>query len=190
MLRAAGRTADGVFLRVGTHPANLHAAVDAVHEGARETGRDPESIRLGLVVHTALGEGGADDARTLTIAKSIAAGFYEYSPHLFEVPGLPWDGPDVHTLQPLVNPDFHHHPDLVESGRIVDFLSEDAADAFAFRGPPDAIADQIVSVLSLGIPFEIVVPHPVPNPPVPRTGSDYMEHLAREVLPLVRSRTA
>jgi len=188
MLRAAGRTADGVFLRVGTHPANLRAAVDAIHEGAREAGRDPASIRLGLVVHTALGEGGADNERTLTIAKSMAAGFYEYSPHLFEVPGLAWDGPDVHTLQPLVNPDFHHHPDLVESGRIVDFLSQEAADAFAFRGTPEAIAEQIVSVLSLGIQFEIVVPHPVPNPPVPRTGVDYMETLAREVFPRVRER--
>ena len=188
MLRAAGRTADGIFLRVGTHPANLRAAVDAIHEGARDAGRDPASVRLGLVVHTALGAGGGDDARTLAIAKSMAAGFYEYSPHLFEVPGLTWGGPDVHTLQPLVNPDFHHHPDLVESGRIVDFLSEEAADAFAFRGTPEAIADQIVAALSLGIPFEIVVPHPVPNPAVPRTGEDFMETLAREVFPRVRSR--
>ena len=189
MLRAAGRTADGVFLRVGTHPANLRAAVDAVHEGAREAGREPGSIRLGLVVHTALGAGGEDDARTLLIAKSMAAGFYEYSPHLFEVPGLTWDGPDVHELQPLVNPDFHHHPDLVESGRIVDFLSEEAANAFAFRGTPEAIAEQIAATLSLGIPFEIVVPHPVPNPPVPRTGPDFMETLAREVFPRVRQLT-
>lgn len=190
MLRAAGRTADGVFLRVGTHPANLRAAVDAVQEGAREAGRDPGSVRLGLVVHTALGEGGADDERTLTIAKSMAAGFYEYSPHLFEVPGFEWNGPDVHTLQPLVNPDFHHHPDLVESGRMVDFLPREVAEAFAFRGTPEAVADQIVAALSLGIPFEIVVPHPVPTPPVPRTGVDYMERLAREVFPRVRERVA
>src|SRR3546814_20639090 len=82
----------------------------------------------------------------LPISKSMAAGFYEYSPHLFEVPGLPWDGPDVHTLQPLVNPDFHHHPDLVESGRIVDFLSEDAADAFDFRDRKRAVRGKRVSV--------------------------------------------
>lgn len=188
MLRAAGRTADGVFLRVGTHPANLRAAVDAVHEGAREAGRDPASVRLGLVVHTALAHDGEDEARTLLIAKSMAAGFYEYSPHLFEIPGIPWGGPDVHTLQRLVNPDFHHHPDLEASGRIVDFLPTEAADAFAFRGTPEAIVEQIVAALSLGIPFEIVVPHPVPNPPVPREGVDFMERIAREVIPAVRTR--
>jgi 5,10-methylenetetrahydromethanopterin reductase len=186
-LRAAGRHADGVFLRVGTHPANLRAAVYAVHEGARDAGRDPSTVRLGLVVHTVLTD---DEASALAIAKSMAAGFYEYSPHLFEVPGIPWDGPPVHDLQRLVHPDFHHHPDLVESGGIVDFLPEAAADAFAFRGSPAAVVDQVVAALSHGIEFEIVVLHPVPNPPVPRPpdAPDYMERVAREVIPAVRTR--
>ena len=34
MLRAAGRVADGVFIRVGTSPANLEAAIEAVRAGA------------------------------------------------------------------------------------------------------------------------------------------------------------
>lgn len=182
-LAAAGRTADGVFLRVGTHPANLRAAVEAVRAGASDAGRDPASVRLGLVVHTALED---DPARALAIAKSMAAGFYEYSPHLFEAPGFSWDGPPVHDLQRLVDPDFHHHRDLVESGGIVDFLPEETADAFAFRGPAEALVDQMAETLSLDIPFEIVVPHPVPNPAAPAPG-DYMERLAREVLPQVRA---
>src|SRR5690606_3815951 len=124
--------------------------------------------------------------RALLIAKSMAAGFYEYSPHLFEHAGLAWDGPPVHDLQQQVNPDFHHHPDLVESGHIVDFLPDEAADAFAFRGPSEALIDQMTEVLSLGIPFEIMVPHPVPNPPPRGDASegappDYMERMAREV---------
>ncbi len=187
-LAAAGRTADGVFLRVGTHPANLRAAVEAVRAGASDAGRDPDSVRLGLVVHTALED---DAARALAIAKSMAAGFYEYSPHLFDAPGLGWDGPPVHDLQRLVDPDFHHHPDLVESGGIVEFLPVEAADAFAFRGSAEAVAGQMADVLSLGIPFEIVVPHPVPNPrppegEAPGAPADYMERMARTVLPAVR----
>lgn len=54
MLRAAGRIADGVFIRAGTHPANLRAAVAAIREGAAEAGRGVDAVRLGLVVHTAL----------------------------------------------------------------------------------------------------------------------------------------
>jgi alkanesulfonate monooxygenase SsuD/methylene tetrahydromethanopterin reductase-like flavin-dependent oxidoreductase (luciferase family) len=146
-------------------------------------------VRLGLVLHTAL----VDDAeRALLIGKSMAAGYYEYSPHLFATAGLEWNGPDVHTLQPLVYPDFHHHPDLVESGRIVDFLPEAAADAFCLRGSAEAVAGQLVAVLSLGIDFDIVVPHPVPNPPPPgeQAGVSYMERMAREVIPVVREQLA
>ncbi|MEX2445909.1 MAG: LLM class flavin-dependent oxidoreductase, partial [Dehalococcoidia bacterium] len=182
MLRAAGRVADGVFIRAGTHPAVLHAAVETVRAGAAEAGRDADSVRLGLVVHTALND---NPEHALAIGKSMAAGYYEYSPHLFEVAGLSWDGPDVHTLQSRVFPDFHHHPDLLESGAIVDFLPEAAADAFSVRGSAADVADQLVEVLSLGIPFEIVVPQPVPTPPVrdPAAGPDYMERIAREVIP-------
>jgi len=186
MLRAAGRVADGVFIRAGRNEAVLRAAVAEIHAGAEEVGRDPSSIRLGLVLHTAL----EDDAdRALAIGKSMAAGFYEYSPHLFEAAGLTWNGPDVHELQQRVHPDFHHHPDLVESGQIVDFLPDAAADAFSVRGMPSAVAMQLIEVLSLGIDFEIVVPHPVPNPPSPGSISEptYMERMAREVLPLVRA---
>lgn len=193
MLRAAGGVADGVFVRVGAHAANVRAAVEAIRDGAASAGRDPASVRLGLVLHTVL----EDDAeRALTIGKSMAAGYYEYSPHLFAGAGLAWDGPSVHALQAQVSPDFHHHPDLTQSGRLVDFLPAAAAEAFCLRGPAAQIADQLCEVLSLGIDFEIVVPHPVPNPPAPPTGPPpgggpgptYMERIAREVIPVVRAR--
>jgi 5,10-methylenetetrahydromethanopterin reductase len=184
-LRAAGRVADGVFIRAGLHPVNLHAAVDQIRAGAEEAGRDPESVRLGLVVHTALED---DPQRALLMGKSIAAGFYEYSPHLFDLAGLAWDGPDIHELQSLVHPDFHHHPDLVESGRIVDFLTDDADNAFSAHGNAIEIAARLVEACSHGINFDIIVPHPIPNPPPPseQDDSSYMERMAREVIPVVR----
>ena len=186
-LRAAGRIADGVFIRAGRHPAVLRAAVDAVREGARDAGRLPEAVRLGLVLHTALED---DPARALAIGKSMAAGYYEYSPHLFQAAGLTWDGPDIHSLQARVFPDFHHHPDLVESGTLVDFLPTAAADAFSVRGTAADVTAQLTEVLSLGIPFDIAVTQPVPNPPPPGTTSapTFMGRMAREVFPAVRER--
>lgn len=74
------------------------------------------------------------------MGKSMAAGFYEYSPHLFDLAGLNWDGTDIHELQDPVHPDFHHHPDLVESGRIVDFLPDATAHAFSVHGSLTAVA--------------------------------------------------
>jgi hypothetical protein len=99
----------------------------------------------------------------------------------------------VHDLQRQVHPDFHHHPDLVESGALVDFLPDAAADAFCARGSAAEVAGQLIDVLSIGVDFEIVVPHPVPNPPPPiqregeSSGATYMERMAREVFPLVRA---
>src|SRR5213596_3075457 len=48
-LRMAGGVADGVFIRVGTHPANIATAVEAIRAGAREAGRDPSRVGLGAV---------------------------------------------------------------------------------------------------------------------------------------------
>jgi hypothetical protein len=44
-LRMAGGVADAVLMRVGTHPANIARAVDAIRAGAKEAGRDPDSVR-------------------------------------------------------------------------------------------------------------------------------------------------
>src|SRR6266436_2398527 len=73
-LRMAGSVAGGVFIRVGTPAANIKTA-----------GRAPESVRLGAVFHTVFVD---DEHRALTMAKSMAAGYYEYSPRLFDPPGL------------------------------------------------------------------------------------------------------
>jgi 5,10-methylenetetrahydromethanopterin reductase len=185
-LRMAGGVADGVFIRVGTHEANIATAVDAIRTGAKDAGRDPSSVRLGAVFHTVLVD---EPARALTMAKSMAAGYYEYSPALFDPPRLAWTGPDPETLkrQRQVWPDFHHAPDLEASGRVVDFLPDAAADAFALRGGPGEIADQLVRTLRAAPVFDHVVLHPIPNPPSPDEGDrGYMARIARDVLPPVR----
>lgn len=186
MLRAAGRVADGVFIRVGTSPANLEAAVAAVRAGAAEARRDPGEVALGVVFHTVLVE---DAERALRIGRSMAAGYYEYSPTLFEAPGLRWDGPPVEELQQHVSPDFHHTPDLEGAGRLLEFLPPAAAEAFCLHGDADAVSQQLIEVLRALPVFEIVVLHPVPDPvhEAPGAPADYMGLVAREVLPRARA---
>ena len=151
-------------------------------------------MRLGIIFHTVLVDD-RDDA--LTMARAMAAGYYEYSPMLFDPPGLRWDGPDPEALkeQHGVWPDFHHDPDLLKAGRAVSFLSEAHADAFTLRGDIDAVAEQLLGVLrrsaAAGIEFEHVVLHPIPNPPSPDLGHNaYTERVARELLPRVRAALA
>jgi 5,10-methylenetetrahydromethanopterin reductase len=186
-LRMAGGVADGVFIRVGTHAANIAGAVDAIRAGAKDAGRDPARVRLGAIFHTVLVD---DPARALAMARSMAAGYYEYSPALFEPPALAWAGGDPEALKRRhgVWPDFHHAPDLEASGRVVDFLPEAAADAFALRGGPAEVADQLIRTLRTApAEFEHVVLHPIPNPPTPDEGErGFMARVARDVLPGVR----
>jgi alkanesulfonate monooxygenase SsuD/methylene tetrahydromethanopterin reductase-like flavin-dependent oxidoreductase (luciferase family) len=186
-LRMAGAVADGVFVRVGTHPANIATAVGAIRAGAAEAGREPASVRLGAIFHTVLVD---EPARALTMARSLAAGYYEYSPALFDPPGLPWRGPDPESLKRErgVWPDFHHAPDLEASGRVVDFLPTEAADAFSLRGGPGEVAERLVSALRAApATFDYVVLHPIPDPRWPADpDADYTARVAREVLPRVR----
>jgi len=46
MLNLAGRLADGVILMNGVAPDLLKAAIDKVHEGARQVGRDPAEVKV------------------------------------------------------------------------------------------------------------------------------------------------
>ena len=186
-LRMAGGAADGVFIRVGTHPANIATAVNAIRAGAVAAGRDPGAVRLGAIFHTVLVD---EPDRALTMARSMAAGYYEYSPALFDPPGLAWSGPDPEALKHArgVWPDFHHAADLEASGRAVDFLPEKAADAFCLRGGPAEVARQLVEALR-GAPaaFDHVVLHPIPDPRWPDEGErGYTARVARDVLPVVR----
>lgn len=186
-LRMAGRVADGVFIRVGRHPENLRAAVAAIHEGAREAGRDPHAVRIAAIFHTILTD---KPERVATMGRSMAAGYYEYSPMLFDRPGIPWNGPPVEELKRQVWPDFHHATDLEASGRVVSFLPEAAIDAFALYGTPAHIVGQIREVLALDLPLDMIVPHPVPTPavgPERAPGPDYIETFAREVIAPLRA---
>ena len=190
-LRMAGGVADGVFIRVGTHAANIAASVDAIRAGAADAGRDPSRVRVGAVFHTALVD---DPARALLMGKSMAAGYYEYSPTLFDAPRLAWPGPDPKTLERehKVWPDFHHTPDLEASGRVVDFLPTAAADAFCLRGGPAEIVEQLLAVIAAApAAFDHIVLHPIPNPPTPDDPErGFMARVAREILPQVRAKLA
>jgi alkanesulfonate monooxygenase SsuD/methylene tetrahydromethanopterin reductase-like flavin-dependent oxidoreductase (luciferase family) len=186
-LHMSGRVADGVFIRVGRHEANLRASIAAVRAGAIEAGRDPDEVKIAIILHTILTD---DLDRAALLSRSMAAGYYEYSPMLFDPPQFSWDGPDVEDLKKQVWPDFHHADDLEASGRLVSFLSNEIADAFALYGTPEMIAQQLHEVFKLGFPIDMVIPHPVPTPPPDGPRPDYIERFATEVIPLLKASMA
>jgi alkanesulfonate monooxygenase SsuD/methylene tetrahydromethanopterin reductase-like flavin-dependent oxidoreductase (luciferase family) len=191
----AGANAAGVFLRVGRHPENLRQAIGQVHAGAAEAGRDPGSVGIGLIFHTIV----SDDTHEIAlIARAMAAGYYEYSPRLFDIPGFQWKGPHPEELKCDAGlTDFHHASDPLSAGRLVQFLDDDIANSFALFGTASDIAAQIDAVTSLGFRVDVIVTHPVPTPtphqPVHRQvptelhAADYTAWFVGEVLPLVRA---
>ena len=192
-IEMAAGVADGVFLRVGRHPDNLRAAVTHIRCGAAAAGRNPDDVGIGLIFHTVTSDDPADIRAT---TRSMAAGYYEYTPALFDIPGLPWNGPPVEALKRRVYPDFHHAPDLVASGKLVDFLDDETADSFSLFGTAHDIARQLRRAVEITGRADIVVPHPVPMPkpgePVARAlssaaaGADYKTWFAAEVMPLLQ----
>ncbi len=184
-LRMSGRVADGVFIRVGKHEANLRHSIEAVRAGATEAGRNPDEVKIAVIVHTVLTD---DLERATLLSRSMAAGYYEYSPMLFDPPNFSWDGPPVEELKKQVWPDFHHATDLEASGRVVSFLSDEIADAFAVYGTPDMIASQLCDVLHMGFPIDMIIPHPVPTPPPDGPRPDYIERFATEVMPALKAK--
>ena len=182
-LRMAGQIADGVFIRVGTHPNNLSKAIEQVHLGAQDAGRQLSDVKIAAIFHTILDD---NEARCSLISRSAAAGYFEYTPSLFENAGLEWNGPSIAELKSRVWPDFHHASDLEEAGREVSFLSDDAADAFALNGSISKITDQLLDILRNERCIDLVIPHPMPTP---NTGSNlgkYSDTLATKLFPRFR----
>src|SRR5262249_58519208 len=107
------------------------------------------------------------------------AGYYESSRFLFENLGLDWPGEDVDVLKRQIFPDFHHARDLLEAGRLVDFLPHEAAAAFALRGSFADIAAQLERALDVDVPIEIVLPHPML---AADRRIDYLGEFARHVI--------
>lgn len=183
-IRMAGRVADGVFIRVGTAPANLRAAIAALRAGAEEAGRDHDEIAVALIVHTIRNQN-PDEIRA--ISRAMAAGFYEYAPALFEQAGFEWSGTPIHELKRQVWPDFHHAADLVAAGRVVDSLSDEIAGSFSFFGTGRDVADQMTAVLDEVPQARLIVPHPVPMP-IDDEVQTYVDWLGRHITPVLSAR--
>ncbi len=186
-LQMAGAYADGIFIRVGTSAGSISAALAEIRAGAQRVGRDPASVRLGLIVDTVLVD---DPDQALFMAKAMAAGHYELTPSSFDVAGIRWDGPTIEHLKQEhgIVPDFHHHKDLVAAGRTVDFLPDAAAGLFSlWGGAAQIVAQALAFIRAAPVELDYVVLAPTPDPVWPDAGEQgYTARMAAEVLPALR----
>ena len=143
-LRMAGRSADGVVIRVGTDPELIRWAYGEFSAGAEEAGRDPSSLFVALHFHTVLSdEPGVSAAR----ARVMAAGYYEVNRGLWDHLGIPWTLPALSELQAHVVPDFHHAVDMAAAAELVREMPVETALRFCIAGDGPACRAQVERIL-------------------------------------------
>jgi 5,10-methylenetetrahydromethanopterin reductase len=173
-LRMAGRSADGVIIRVGTDPELVAWGYEQFCAGAREAGRDPASLFVAAHFHTVL----ADDPDLVAArAKVMAAGYYEVNSGLWDVLGLSWPLPPVHDLLKTVRPDFHHAYDMDLAARLVADIPLDTATRFCIAGDGPGCRSQIERLVA-HFPW---IQHIILQPNMP--GSAFVQGAGRHIIP-------
>lgn len=144
-LRMAGRSADGVVIRVGSDPELVAWGYEQVVAGATEAERDPSSLFVAVHLHTALTD---DLALAAARAKVLAAGYYEVNRGLWEVIGARWPLPPLEDLLRVVRPDFHHADDMDLAARLVAEIPLEIALRFCIAGNGPQCRAQIERLVS------------------------------------------
>jgi 5,10-methylenetetrahydromethanopterin reductase len=144
-LRMAGRSADGVVIRVGADPALVRWAYDEFRAGAAEAGRDPSTLFVALHFHTVITD---DPDLARARGRVMAAGYYEVNPRLWEIAGVKWPCAPASEILKTVRPDFHHAVDMDLAARMVAEIPEEVARRFCLMGNAIEVRGQLERLLA------------------------------------------
>lgn len=176
-LRMAGRVADGVVIRVGTDPDLVAWGYEEFCAGAREAGRDPESLFVAGHFHTIISE---DPGVVAARGRVLAAGYYEVNPSLWERLDIPWPCPPMAELLTVVRPDYHHAFDMDLAARTVDAIPLDVARRFCLMGTAVEVRGQVEGLVTR-FPW---MRHVILQPNMP--GRDFISACGEAIIPAFR----
>lgn len=152
-LRLAGGVADRALIGTGVTPEVVDAAVERVHQGAREAGRDPEAVEIWLYGRIAV----TDDPDELggRLLSSVAASAHHALQFTFEGKAVPAEHESaIETLLAEYDPDEHAGlaGDSV-NGRLVERLglAEYLTERFAVVGSATAVRQRLAAIASEGV---------------------------------------
>lgn len=173
-LRMAGRSADGVVIRVGSDPELVGWGYEQVIAGAQEAGRDPAALFVAVHLHTALSD---DPGLAAARARVLAAGYYEVNAGLWAVLGVPWPLAPMEELLRAVRPDFHHADDMELAARLTAAIPLETALRFCIAGDGPQCRAQIERLVSR-FPW---IEHIILQPNMP--GPAFIAGIGRHVIP-------
>ena len=150
-LRMAGRVADGVVMHTAAQPEIVAESVQAVHEGAREAGREPADVELWVFIK--LGIADTREEAVDGIKMSLAASVNHAFRHSLEGKHIPEEHlPAIRELiaryqtQAHVRADGANHSLTDELG-LTDYL----ADRFGVVGTPEQCLARIRALGEVGV---------------------------------------
>ena len=148
-LRLGGALADIVMLQVGTHPSAVRWAIEQVHAGAREAGRDPKSVEISLLCGMWVSDNRREALDKTRWSAACAAN------HLDDVARrVPDHGmPEKLTQIIAVRRDHYDYYDghLSSEADHTEYLSDELIDAFAIAGTADFCLARIEELRALGV---------------------------------------
>jgi 5,10-methylenetetrahydromethanopterin reductase len=179
-LQMAGRVGDRVALMVGADRERVAWAIEQVRTGAREAGRDPESIGITAFTSVAVTDGGNGDRERELVVPFVAVA------SRFRVMDRKVSGPvsdrDRKVLEGMVDTyDINNHAQGSQ-GRAS--LDRDYIDAYTIVGEPAHCLERLQELADLGID-RFVLSHSTPDQP---EHEEMRARLVRDILPVMQGR--
>lgn len=177
-LTAAGRTADGVYLKLGIHPAVLGYALEHVAAGRAETGRTLRGYSVSVMLPVAVDD---DPAVARDQVRGFAAAIARAAARAVPAERLPDELADTIAEVERAASATREHQSYIEwlhSPEHARLIPDGLVDAFAIAGTADSVAQRIAALGEHGI-TEVIAPLTMPNP------APTLSALGERVLPRV-----
>lgn len=148
-LKIGGAIADIVMLQVGTHPASVKWAIENVHQGAEQAGRDPAEVEISLLCGMWVSDDQALARDKCRWAATCATNHLEDVMRAGPGHGMPRE------LVSMVE-DRRHQYDYyaghLDSGADhAEYLTDDMIDRFAIAGNVSQCLEKIEELASIGV---------------------------------------
>jgi 5,10-methylenetetrahydromethanopterin reductase len=172
-LHLAGRVADGVLFQVGSNPAFVRYAIDRVHQGAREAGRDPKEIKLCCRMGCAVSEDGdAAHEEIRPYAAAAAETVFQSNPKSALPPELVKDLEDLKAQ-------YNYYEHTSQEAKHLSLVTDRVVDSMVIAGTPAEVVPRFRAIRDLGVD-RFVIPLTVKDP------EKFMRLFAREVIPALQ----
>jgi alkanesulfonate monooxygenase SsuD/methylene tetrahydromethanopterin reductase-like flavin-dependent oxidoreductase (luciferase family) len=151
-LRLAGSLADIVQIQVGVHPVAVRWAIDHVHEGARDAGRDPHGVEISLLCGLWVSDDLAAARQASRWAAPSAANHIEDVMRRNPEHGMPPELTRIVETRRSADADYDYYKDHGNAAAAeMDFLTDDLIDDFAIAGPASRCREKLAELEALGV---------------------------------------